>query len=253
MSYILDALRKAERERGIAQVPTLMTVHDSEAPKPRTRLWAFALVGLASAILVVCFAVYFLKNAANQLPSDVESAAGQKSEPASPSTPADAAPSPAPLTKTEALVSSKRAEVPANGGSPVASSENHLARKSAADESHPAAASVAKQQPDISSPQAKTSIPPPQSSAKGISSTAGAGPAGGNPQAKDLSLREAMSRMKITILMYDENKSERMVFINDRKYVEGDYVDGRYLVENITTEGVVLSYQGERALLRPGI
>ena len=29
MSYILDALRKAERERAIAQVPTLMTVHET--------------------------------------------------------------------------------------------------------------------------------------------------------------------------------------------------------------------------------
>ena len=56
--------------------------------------------------------------------------------------------------------------------------------------------------------------------------------------------------MKITVLLYEEARSERMVFINDRKYVEGDYVDGRYLLESITPDGVVLSYQGERATLR---
>ena len=71
-----------------------------------------------------------------------------------------------------------------------------------------------------------------------------------NSQSKSMSLREAMAKMKITILLYDEAKSERMVFINGRKYVEGDYVDGRYLLESITVDGVVLSYQGERARLR---
>ena len=41
-----------------------------------------------------------------------------------------------------------------------------------------------------------------------------------------------------------------MVFINDRKYQEGDYVEGRYLLEKITPEGAVLGYQGERVLLK---
>ena len=76
------------------------------------------------------------------------------------------------------------------------------------------------------------------------------GTTAGNSQPRSMSLREAMAKMKITILLYEEAKSERMVFINDRKYVEGDYVDGRYLLESITADGVVLSYQGERASLR---
>ena len=69
---------------------------------------------------------------------------------------------------------------------------------------------------------------------------------------KAVSLREALDKMTISVLMYDEAKSERRVYINGRKYVEGDYVEGRYLVESITLEGVVLSCQGERALLRSG-
>ena len=58
--------------------------------------------------------------------------------------------------------------------------------------------------------------------------------------------------MTISILMYAEAEAERRVYINGRKYVEGDYVDDLYLVEKITLEGVVLNYQGERALLRTG-
>jgi hypothetical protein len=42
-----------------------------------------------------------------------------------------------------------------------------------------------------------------------------------------------------------------MVLINGRKYVEGDHIDGKYLIESITLEGAVLSYQGDQGVLRP--
>jgi hypothetical protein len=51
--------------------------------------------------------------------------------------------------------------------------------------------------------------------------------------------------------MYAESKEERMVFINGSKYHEGEYIDGLYLLEKITEDGALLSYQGERALLQP--
>lgn len=68
---------------------------------------------------------------------------------------------------------------------------------------------------------------------------------------KPQSLQEAMDGMTMSILFYSENKAERLVFINGRKYVEGDTIDGRYLLESITPEGAVLSCEGERAILRP--
>ncbi len=80
----------------------------------------------------------------------------------------------------------------------------------------------------------------------------GVTPALRGTQGKALSLREAIDKMAISVLMYSESKAERRVYINGRKYVEGDYVDGHYLVESITLEGVVLSYEGERATLRSG-
>ncbi len=64
-------------------------------------------------------------------------------------------------------------------------------------------------------------------------------------------LREAMAKMTLNILVVEEAESQRKVYINGRKYVKGDLVDGLYLIESITPEGAVLSYQGERALLRP--
>jgi hypothetical protein len=69
-------------------------------------------------------------------------------------------------------------------------------------------------------------------------------------QAKPESLQEAASRMTVTLVMYAEAEADRFVFINGRKYVKGDYVDGLYLIEDITLDGVTLSYKGERAVLR---
>jgi hypothetical protein len=62
-----------------------------------------------------------------------------------------------------------------------------------------------------------------------------------------------MAKMTLSILSFSEAKSERLVFINGKKYLEGEYVEGNYLLESITPEGAVLSYEGERGVLRPGL
>jgi hypothetical protein len=57
--------------------------------------------------------------------------------------------------------------------------------------------------------------------------------------------------MKLDIFVYADVQDKRMVVIDGRRYVEGDQVGGRYLLEAITSEGVVLSHGGARAILRP--
>ena len=57
--------------------------------------------------------------------------------------------------------------------------------------------------------------------------------------------------MTLDVFVYAKVKADRLAAINGRRYVEGQCVDGLYLLEEITPQGVVLSYQGERALLRP--
>ena len=65
------------------------------------------------------------------------------------------------------------------------------------------------------------------------------------------SLQQAMAKMTLDVFVYTGVKADRMVVINGRRYVQGQYVDGLYLLEDITPEGAVLTYQGERGLLRP--
>ena len=52
------------------------------------------------------------------------------------------------------------------------------------------------------------------------------------------------------MLIYAEAPAERTIFINGRKYVEGDSIEGRLRVEEIQEEGVVLSEEGRRFTLR---
>jgi hypothetical protein len=56
--------------------------------------------------------------------------------------------------------------------------------------------------------------------------------------------------LRLNVLVYSERPADRMVFINSRRYVEGERVDGKHLVEEITPEGAVLSHEGQRFLLR---
>jgi hypothetical protein len=55
--------------------------------------------------------------------------------------------------------------------------------------------------------------------------------------------------MTLNVLVYSESRPDRVVYIDGRQYTEGQRIQGRYLVERITPDGVVLSSEGERAVL----
>ena len=77
---------------------------------------------------------------------------------------------------------------------------------------------------------APTQKPAPSNLAKGV-------PAGVPP-------------MKLEVLVYSDTPGERFVFINGRKYVEGQAVDGGATLERIDQDGAVLSHGGRRFVLR---
>jgi type II secretory pathway component PulC len=56
--------------------------------------------------------------------------------------------------------------------------------------------------------------------------------------------------LKLEALIYSDVPAQRMVFINGRRYAEGDMVDGRLRIEEIQEDGVALSDQGRRFTLR---
>ncbi len=93
--------------------------------------------------------------------------------------------------------------------------------------------------------------PPTQPASAAPIPLANAPPPAPPSSAKAPTLHEAMAKMTLDVLVVTEAEAERMVIINGKRYMRGDSVDGRYRIEEITREGAVLSFEGERALLRP--
>lgn len=232
MSYILDALKKAERERGMARIPDVMTVHEVLRPKPKG---GWRLITAAAALLIaaaVIFWFFWPEGAPRPETAPGHSAAGSAAA--------------QPSAREDSAIAAPQAE-----SAPV--QDGTAGRTSVAIQPVPAVPAV-NERPTPAPPEAAPPQQAPQltaQEAKPQKHAATAEPEEDKPEPSSLPLAQAVSAMKITILAYSEDKAERMVFINDRKYVEGDYVEGKYLLESITAEGAILSRQGERALVRP--
>src|SRR5262249_3090859 len=56
--------------------------------------------------------------------------------------------------------------------------------------------------------------------------------------------------LKLEALIYSDVPAQRMVFINGRRYSAGEMVDARLRVEQSQEDGVALSDQGRRFMLR---
>jgi general secretion pathway protein B len=270
MSYILDALKKAERERDLRQVPTIMTVHEPGVIR-RNRLWAILSALVVCAGIAIWFIIPSLRTMLRPAPSQPgagynQSLNGPEAKQAGVSIPVDSSPASAPSAQPPAarkseLASEKSAESKITPRTEVAGIGRDASREKAVEiarRTSPLARSEAITQPGEEEEE-EEDVPPAelihiQTQLRSV----GANPAaiGGKPDSKTSqtqpeSLQEALGKMKLSLLYFSDTKAERTVFINGRKYVEGDYVEGIYLLESITLEGAILSYKDDRAILRP--
>jgi general secretion pathway protein B len=197
VSFILDALKKAEHDRLPARVPTIATVHG--APERRRPMWPWILSGvlLLNAVLGVAVLRHVRQPSARV---DHEThAVGASPPPVAPtalpaSTPAPTA-APATAPSREAF---HRAPAPLPGASP----------------------------PDA---RLERPAPPPETGARS---------------------RRNASDMKLEMIVYSENAAERVVYIDGHRYVKGDRVAGGLTVTEIVHDGVVLSGNGQRVVLK---
>jgi general secretion pathway protein B len=238
MSYILDALKKAERERDVSHIPTLTTVHVMPDVQSRKRYWIILGACFVCAALLVGIGFLLMK----PVPAPAASTTGIRSA----AEETVATPVPPPITQNAPGQVFFR-ETPDPNNQPSAPSGRGFApegRRAFPLRQFP-------KDPESPPPAAREFIRTPLPSRGLPPEGAAAIPAPVTQPAKPLPLGEALAKMNMTILFYSENKSERMVFIDGRKYTEGEFVDGLYLLESIIPEGAWLSYQGARAMLRP--
>lgn len=303
MSYILDALKKAEQDRPVARVPTLKTVHRPPA-RPVRRLWPWvgAVVVLVNAgVLIWLMRSGPMPSAGIPARSPVTPAASAPTtvtEQAVPAPPADPAPRVSPPETPAAVAIApppptrpppertpavpKRAESargPSVALAPAAPKAEPRQPKPADARAEPtarpapekpASPAPAPPVPPIASapnrpgtaPVAPTPPVPPIASAPNRPGTAApVAPSqpvpaergrGSLPAPGDMSpgSQEVIQGMRLQVVVYSDVPTERLVFIDNHKYVEGQSIDGKVLVESIMPDGAILVYQGKRFKLR---
>ena len=62
---------------------------------------------------------------------------------------------------------------------------------------------------------------------------------------------EPAAQLTLDVLVYSDVPAERLVFINGRKYVEGQAVSEDAVLEQITPDGAILRHRGKQVALRP--
>lgn len=240
MSYILDALTKAAQQRD-RQVPVVQRLL-SPAPRPRSP-WSYAsgrlLAALAlNAVLLGAVLFWWLR------PAPITVTSERITAPESSPTSASPTPSPRSLVKLEPLpTTDTRLENPV-APTPERSADGPIA---SAKPGAPAAAPP---------PPAAPSAPPvrPRSGTPTIQAPPPVTPAPTSPSPPSVAARPPTvpqtSALRLEALIYADAPAERMVFINGRRYREGDSIDGRLRVEEIREDGVELSDQGRRFIVR---
>ncbi len=224
MSYILDALKRAERERHLARVPTLATVHASK-PDRRRRVWPWVVAGALlanAAVLIVLFRLPPPGGTSSAKESGSRSAA---SPPAVVQAPAE---SKSPAGRPAEELATARSAVAAAAPGPTDQ------KSPSGDSSGTRTGGVGSRDKPVSTEGSAAPATPPLSRTAALPETSATG----------------KSPMKLEVVVYSENPRERAVYINGRRYVEGQSVEGRLVVEQIIRDGVVLRGGGQRFLLR---
>ena len=212
MSYILEALKRADADRKV-EVATPAGRRPAVITTPRP-LWPW-LVGGGLVLNALVGGVVFLVVRG--------------------SSPAVSAPSPAGVERTEAVPEPPPAppSAPPQRTAPVRSAETR-----------PPAASTQPAAP------AQVTVPPPANREPLARSQPEAKAVAAPPPPAASNLQERASKLKIEVLVWSDNPKERMVFLSGRKYVEGQTLTGGEVIEQIAQDGIVLVHEGQRARVR---
>ena len=272
MSLILEALKKSERQRQIGSAPTLATPPMSRKRKRSLLPW------LVGAIAIAAVAGWWLSR--ENSPESVPPADVQNAAPASTPMAATAKKLDAPMT-TVAPPPVDNVEPTAPTSPPVVSTEKQIAEAAAA---IAAAAPPASKPPATPPPAPAPSVPskplpgvvePAASPAAGTVPVApivtapatsappiAAPPVAALPPSATASLpllwelpyekRKDIPALVMSLQVYAADPAQRFAIINDERHVEGDVLGEGLKLQEITPDGLIVEYRGERFLFPRG-
>ena len=264
MSFILDALRKSEHERQRQTGPALVEVAVA-APKPKPNRWASAAIALLVVNLVAIGVLLILKakDEPSSAATDTAAAATAPAEPQAAVSSAPAATAPAPATQasiSQALPQPpvaapppvlRPAETPAAGTrNPLEDEVSGLAP--AMEQEAALAAAAPPPGPAAVTPSRRGSVVYQSLPEAGLAPADAPAPTAATsnlPRADDMTARGALPELRLELHVWSSKPQERFVFVNGRRYREGDATAEGATVEEITREGVILNSGGNRFLL----
>jgi len=238
MSFILDALKKSETDRQRQATPALFEVKVA-APRRRFPLWVGALA-LLLVINVVALAWVLMRPAAP---------APQSADNASSAPPAATTNTSQPgmVTVPATVTIPTTVQIPINsapsitmGGPAVDAGVTAPLVEEPLLEGHEPAVP-----PDYDAGDYRPALTPAQAGAIAAARRGGQLPSRDEVLAQGAQLPE----LRLDLHVYAVNPAERFVFLNMRKLREGEALPEGVRVEQITPNGVDLSYQGKRFAL----
>jgi general secretion pathway protein B len=231
VSYILDALRKSDLRRRRNTVPTLLTLQPAADPRKRPAYLVYGLIAVA--LVAAGIVIGWLR------PWQSTPGVQRRAEPVG---------IPSIASKPSA-------------STPIESAQTDSGRR------QPAPAASESASPPVAGPSAQAPTPAKPQTDGTPSEAAGAAPgssaalpiprvdigaadaAGETVTTMDKlppSIRQQLPAMKVSVHAYSRNPGDRLIGIGTRILREGDYVAPGLKLEQITVDGMILSYKGYR-------
>ena len=220
MSFILDALRKSERERQRNSAPSLSRAPQAPQRRP-TPIWTWLVIASLSVALAAVSALLFRDVGREEAATGTEATAAIRTTPT-----AEAASTRETASTAEAASNADVAEPPALPSEPRAMApESQQARSATAAESAPAASET--------TPGSTPTMPPPK------------------PASELARLDPTLPGYTLELLAFNRlDPASGYAWINGRRYFRGERIgQGPELLE-IRADGVLLGWRGEVFLLR---
>jgi len=228
MSYILDALRKAEQERHLGQAPNPIAAPLPVQPSGK-QLWLWLGAGLGLGLNAALLIYFLTRPPAATPPAPATSATAPA--PASPR-PQATAPTPATPARPEVAAPAAIPEPPV--AQPTPSRKNPTGKPAPAEDLR---------QPVAANPPRRQE--PPPKATPGPSVMIGPEP----PPLLDAlpaDARRGFPSLNLDIHVYSADAGKRFVVINGQRYREGDAIGQGAVLESVTPNGALLRQGGQR-------
>ena len=259
MSYILEALKKAQAERQLGNAPTIHAAQPVPALQPGAAASRRPLfIGLGAGALVVVLGAVFLWRAGPAQAPTVQVGQAQGQSPAAVTTaplmPAPMAVAAAPAAGSPAVSNSLDVQAPPAPPLPVRPAQPRVADTAVANAAA-AAASRAAATPSAPAVQVRMPMPAPAAPVAAAPARAAAPAAAAAPAPEESlpflqqlpeSVQGGIPRVAFGGYMYSANPADRLLLVDKALRHEGEEVAPGLVLEKLLPRAAVMNYRGVR-------